>query len=78
MKDGQKAILIPGISTIKETGAYNANRNRIADTIKGITEEVTILKAYTGTGNSKVVDSKGIVFYCNSQDLQDWTPEFYD
>lgn len=68
MKDGDIVKLVPGISTMKDTGPLR-HRVRLAETLKSMTEDVTIITLFNGTGNAKVRDSKGIVFYCNPADL---------
>lgn len=68
MNDGEKVILVPGISMMREGGKYS-NKARVNDTLEAMTEVVTIVKLYNGTGNAKVRDSKGVVFWCNSEDL---------
>ena len=70
MKDGDKVMLVPGISKIKMTGS-SAHRNRVVDTLRAMSEEVTILSLYNGTGNSKVRDKYDKVFYCNPDDLNE-------
>lgn len=68
MKDGDKVKLVPSISTLKR-GKASIKRNRLNDLLKAMTEEVTIIKLLNISGNAKVRDSKGIVFYCNPDDL---------
>lgn len=68
MQDGQKVKLVPSISTLKR-GKASIKRNRLNDLLKAMTEEVTIIKLLNGSGNAKVRDSKGLVFYCNPDDL---------
>lgn len=68
MKDGEKAILVPGISRLKISGS-SAQQCRLRDVLRAMTEEVTILKLHTSSGNSRVKDRVGMVFYCNPNDL---------
>jgi len=76
MKDGEKAILVPGSSTMKLTGSTN-HRSRVEATLRAMTEEVTIISMHTGTGNSKVRDRKGIQFMCNTNDLRSMEAEAF-
>jgi len=69
MKDGEKAILVPGSSTMKLTGS-SAHKSRVEATLRAMTEEVTIVRLHNGTGNSKVRDNHGIQFNCNTHDLK--------
>jgi len=69
MKNGDKVMLVPGISKVKMTGS-SGHRGRVVDTLKAMTEEVTILSLYNSTGNSKVRDKHDMVFYCNPEDLR--------
>ncbi|CAM4433360.1 hypothetical protein SAMN06265348_1306 [Pedobacter westerhofensis] len=76
MKDGEKAILVPGSSTMKLTGS-SAHRSRVESTLKAMTEEVTILKLHNGTGNSKVRDNRGVQFNCNTNDLMTTYDDYF-
>jgi len=76
MKDGDKVRLVPGISKVKMTGS-SAHRNRVSDTLKAMSEEVTIISLYNGTGNSKVRDKYDKVFYCNPDDLNELFEEVF-
>ena len=74
MKNGDKVMLVPGISKVKMTGS-SAHRNRVVDTLRAMSEEVTVLSLYDGTGNSKVRDKYEKVFYCNTNDLSEISEE---
>ncbi|MBB6500999.1 hypothetical protein HDF25_003162 [Pedobacter cryoconitis] len=69
MQNGEKVLLVPGISNTKFKRS-RPHRNRVATVLKeAITEEVTVIRLDDGTGNSKVRDSRGVEFFCNTDDL---------
>lgn len=69
MKDGDKALLIPGRSKANVTGTSTVV-SRLNQIIFSMTEEVTIISMHNSTGNAKVRDTKRNVFYCNPRDLR--------
>jgi len=69
MKDGEKAILIPGVSTMGRNGT-STHKLRVDETLRAMTEEVTIISLVNTTGNVKVKDAKDVVFFCNMNDLR--------
>jgi hypothetical protein len=69
MQKGDKAILIPGNHNVKGTGS-SAHKSRVAEILRSMTEEVTIVQVNEFTGNAKVRDKRNMVFYCNILDLR--------
>ena len=63
MREGDMARLVPCISKIKDPD------ERTQDLMDALTEDVRIIRLNNGTGNTKVRDKYGIVFYCNPSDL---------
>ena len=76
MKDGEKAILIPGASRVR-THSSNKHNIRVAETLKAMTEEVTVVTLETWSGNAKVKDKRGMVFFCNPDDLSPVNEDLY-
>lgn len=70
MKQGDVVKLIPGISTMDRESRSASYQERLNETVRSLTEEVTILNLLNSTGNAKVRDQKGITFFCNPNDLQ--------
>ncbi|MDP3561707.1 MAG: hypothetical protein Q8R83_05990 [Legionellaceae bacterium] len=69
MSETQKyAILTPSISSILNKGKEITHQ--VSDTLASITEEVEVLSISQTTGNAKVRDSRGRVFYCSCSDLK--------
>lgn len=68
MQNGEKVLLVPGSSNIKFKGSQS-HQHSVATVLKAMSEEVTVIRLYDGTGNSKVKDSKGVEFFCNTDDL---------
>jgi hypothetical protein len=69
MNDGDKVMLVPGLTNVKMNGS-SAHRNRVKETLKAMSEIVTIISLYTGGGNAKVRDKFNRVFFCNPADLK--------
>lgn len=69
MKNEDIVWLVPGISKVK-LGAAAAHKYRVTEVLKAMAEQVTIIKLSNGSGNSKVRDRKGVVFYCSTEDLK--------
>jgi hypothetical protein len=77
MKNGDKAILVPGASNIKKA-CSSALKSRVAETLRAMTEQVTIIELNkNSTGNALVKDNKGTEFFCNVNDLSESYPDFY-
>lgn len=70
MQDGQQAILVPG-ATKARTHSSKSHNLRVAETLRAMTEEVTIVRLHTWSGNAKVRDKRGLVFLCNPGDLSE-------
>lgn len=69
MENGEKVLLVPGISNTKFKRS-GLRGNRVETFLKDtISEEVTVIRLDAWTGNSKVMDSQGIEFFCNTDDL---------
>lgn len=77
MKKGDKAILIPGHSAGVVNGS-SAHRHQVSDVLKAMTEVVTIVSPENATGNARVRDNKGMVFYCNPRDLKPYSEYFLE
>lgn len=77
MEAGDKVKLIPGVSTMNTNSKSASYQERLQDTIRALTEEVTIISLCTPSNNAKVRDKKGLVFLCNRDDLRTIDPIFY-
>ncbi|QNK61720.1 hypothetical protein H7F33_14305 [Pedobacter sp. PAMC26386] len=69
MKKEIQMLLVPGSSNLRINGSL-AYQFRVAELMKAMSELVTVLRLIDGTGNSKVRDKKGVVFFCNTKDLK--------
>ncbi|MBB5621595.1 hypothetical protein HDE69_002656 [Pedobacter cryoconitis] len=72
MEKELQMLLVPGSSNLRISGS-SAYKFRVAEIMKAMSELVTILRFADETGNSKVRDNKGVVFFCNTKDLKNRT-----
>jgi hypothetical protein len=77
MKNGDKAILVPGASKVKRSSSSSLN-SRVAQTLRAMTEQVTIIELDNNrTGNAFVRDHRGTQFFCNVNDLSESYPDYF-